>query len=90
MFKPTPSLRCVFHNTIHHSGSHRPRISPKQKNAPDKLPSLMFTDMQPVALVAVDTERDRLRVQQYNSSTDMSPRTKRISMQRSKSLMSVT
>ena len=68
-------------------GFHRPRISPKQKTAPDKLPSL--TDMQPVALVAVDTERDRLRVQQYNNS-DASPRTKRNSMQRSKSLMSVT
>ena len=63
----------------------RSRISPKQKMAPDKLPSL--TDMQPVALVAVDTERDRLRVQQYTS--DMSPRTRKIEMQRSKSLMSV-
>ena len=73
-------------------GLHQPppRVSLKQKSVPDKLPSL--TDMQLVALVAVDTERDRLRVQQYNSSEATSPSstgTKRTAMQRSKSLMSV-
>ena len=80
-----PSTFCCVH-----VDSHRPRVSSRQKNATDscKLPSLHLNDMQPVALVAVDTERDRLKVQQYPS--DLSPRSKvNQTMQRSKSLMSV-